>query len=404
MIKDYFVLAFKSAKKRKIRSWLTMIGIFIGIASVVAILSLSQGLQEAVLGQFANIGSDKLVVQAAGGGFGPPGEAVVEPLHEKDKKAVAQTKGVDVVMGRLIRSAQVEFKDELRFSYLVSMPKDDAERELIFDVLNYEVAEGKMFDKNANFEILINQNFADTLFEEEMGLRDKILVQGQEFKIVGILKETGDPRTDTAFLIPEKSMKEVLRIDDEIDFMAAQVEPGENIELVAERMENSLRDSRNVEQGKENFQVQFPQNVVETLTSVLAVLQGVLVGIASISLLVGAIGIMNTMYTSVYERTKEIGIMKAIGASRKKILLLFLLESGMLGLSGGAIGVLLGLGVSKSVELVAKQQLGASLIQADFGFGIIGGAMLFAFCIGTFSGVFPAMQASKMEIVDALRK
>jgi len=403
-MRDYFTLALKSVKKRRMRSWLTMIGIFIGIGAVVAILSLSQGLQQAVLGQFANIGSDKLVVQAAGGGFGPPGEAVVEPLHDKDKKAIAQTKGVDVVMGRLIRSAQVEFKDELRFSFLVSLPEDDAERELIFDVLNYEVAEGKMFDRNANFEILINQNFAETLFQEEMGLRDKIFVQGREFKIVGILKKTGDPRTDTAFLIPEKSMKEVLNIDDEIDFIAAQVEAGENIELVAERMEDNLRDSRNVEEGKENFQVQVPQNIVETLTGVLTVLQGVLVGIAGISLLVGAIGIMNTMYTSVYERTKEIGIMKAVGASRKKIMLLFLLESGMLGLSGGAIGVLVGFGVSKSVEFIAAQQFGASLIQAEINLTMVLGALFFAFGIGAFSGVFPAVQASKMEIVDALRK
>ena len=113
MIKDYFRLGYRNVKQRKLRSWLTMIGIFIGIAAVVALISLSQGLQDAVAQQFVQLGTDKLIVQAAGGGFGPPGAGVSEPLTEADEKAISKTKGVDLAIGRLIRTVKLEFKGEI---------------------------------------------------------------------------------------------------------------------------------------------------------------------------------------------------------------------------------------------------------------------------------------------------
>ena len=134
------------------------------------------------------------------------------------------------------------------------------------------------------------------------------------------------------------------------------------------------------------------------------IVQGVLVGIAAISLVVGGIGIMNTMYTAVTERTKEIGIMKATGAKNSQILLLFLFESGMLGLFGGAIGVALGFSISKSIELIAFQIFESFLIKASFSPLLLIGSLLFAFIVGAASGVFPALQAAKLKPVDALRK
>ena len=134
------------------------------------------------------------------------------------------------------------------------------------------------------------------------------------------------------------------------------------------------------------------------------VIQGVLVGIASIALIVGGIGIMNTMYTSVLERTKEIGVMKAVGATNKRILTLFLIESGFLGFFGGVIGVTLGLGISKLVEAIAFAQFGESLIKADVSLTLLLGALFFSFAVGAMSGVLPARQASKLKPVEALRK
>ena len=132
-------------------------------------------------------------------------------------------------------------------------------------------------------------------------------------------------------------------------------------------------------------------------------MQAVLVGIAAISLLVGGIGIMNTMYTSVLERTKEIGTMKAVGARNSDILLIFLMESGLLGLVGGAIGIAIGFGLGKGTEYIAGMYLGSGLLRAVFPWYLILGALAFSFIIGSLSGALPAVQASRLKPVDALR-
>ena len=165
-----------------------------------------------------------------------------------------------------------------------------------------------------------------------------------------------------------------------------------------------VRPAGSVEEGKEDFGIQTPESILNTLNNILMVIQGVLVGIAAISLLVGGIGIMNTMYTSVHERTKEIGIMKALGAKNRNILLVFMIESGLLGLFGGIIGVSLGFGIAKLVEYVAFRYYESVLIQAQFSPMLLIGMLLFGFGVGAISGMFPARQAAKLKPVDALRK
>ncbi|MFH1823570.1 MAG: FtsX-like permease family protein, partial [archaeon] len=136
---------------------------------------------------------------------------------------------------------------------------------------------------------------------------------------------------------------------------------------------------------------------------IFGIVQAVFIGIAAISLVVGGIGIMNTMYTAVLERTREIGIMKAVGARNRNILTLFLIESGILGLVGGAIGVLIGIGLSTGVAFVAAQALGTTFLRAVFPWYLIVGALAFSFGIGSLSGILPAIQASRLKPVDALR-
>ncbi|PIN87875.1 ABC transporter permease [Candidatus Woesearchaeota archaeon CG10_big_fil_rev_8_21_14_0_10_32_24] len=404
MIKDYFRLGYRNVKQRKLRSWLTMIGIFIGIAAVVALISLSQGLQNAVAQQFVQLGTDKLIVQAAGGGFGPPGTGVPEPLTEQDERAISKTKGVDLAIGRLIRTVKLEFKGETKFSYAVSMPKGTEEKALAIEANNYKLKEGRFFERDDALEIVVGNNLATDFFDRPLELRDRITIQDKVFKVAGILKKSGNPQQDSTLILPEGSLRNILNIKDEFDLIPVKVKSGEDLFLVAADIEKELRKSRNVEEGKENFVVETPQQLIGTLNNILFVIQGVLVGIAGISLLVGGIGIMNTMYTSVLERTKEIGIMKALGAENKKIQFLFLIESGILGLFGGLIGVTLGIGISKFVEYVTFKIFESALIQASVSPYLILGALLFAFIIGAGSGVFPAKQAANLKPVEALRQ
>jgi putative ABC transport system permease protein len=404
MYKDYFRLGYRNVRKRKLRSWLTMLGIFIGIAAVVALISLSEGLKVAIQDQFLNLGSDKLVVQAAGGGFGPPGSAIAVPLTKADKKTIEKAKGVDIVVGRLIRVVQLDFNDEQKYSYAVTMPDELDEKELVIEANNYKLAEGKFFEKRGGYEIIVGYDFAKDFFDKEIELRNRIKVQGKVFKVAGILAKSGNPQQDSTLVMPESTLRDLLDIKENIDIIPLRIESGADINVVATNVEKALRKSRNVKEGQEDFTVETPQQIIAILNNILIIIQGILVGIAAISLFVGGIGIMNTMYTSVLERTKEIGILKAVGATNDKIMAIFLIESGILGFFGGLIGVTLGIAISKLVEVIAFQIFQSNLIQADVSFGLLFGALMFAFLVGAASGVFPARQAAKLKPVEALRK
>jgi len=199
-------------------------------------------------------------------------------------------------------------------------------------------------------------------------------------------------------------MREILNAPEAYDILAASTQPGFNLDTLTLNAQKELRKSRNVQEGKEDFTIQTPEQLLGTLNIILSIVQGVLVGIATISLVIGGIGIMNTMYTAVVERTREIGILKSIGATPKTIMTLFLIESGLLGLMGGIIGVILGIGIAKLVEYLAAQAFGSSLIQATISPTVIIFSLLFAFIVGAISGALPAKQAAKLNPVDALRR
>ncbi|HLD72281.1 MAG TPA: ABC transporter permease [Candidatus Nanoarchaeia archaeon] len=403
MLKDYFRLALHSVRQRKMRSWLTLLGIFIGIAAVVALISLSQGLESAIKEQFVKLGSDKVIVQAIGSGYGPPGSGAVAPLTKSDLDEIKKVKGVDQAFGRLIRSVKVQFDKEIEYTYAVSVPDDNEDLQLVIEVNNYELEQGRMLKKEDKYKAVLGKDLATDLFGKEVQLQDTLEIEGKEFKVVGLLKKSGNPQQDVALVVPEAALEEILGIEGTKDMIAVKVNPGEELSTVSERLKKELRNHRKVKEGKEDFSVETPENILATLTTILAIVQGILVGIAAISLLVGGIGIMNTMYTAVLERTKEIGIMKATGARNSQIWFLFLTESGLLGLLGGIIGVSLGLGISKTVEYVAYQIYEAYLIRADISWILILSMLLFAFAIGAISGALPARQAAKLKPVDALR-
>ena len=408
MIKDYFKVGISNLFHRKMRSWLTMIGIFIGIAAVVALISLGQGMKEAIGNVFLNIGSDKLVIMAKSGMqfAGPPGSSAASNLTTHDVDVVKRVKGVEEAGARLIKPAKLEFNKEVKFYFAASMPDDEEGRKLITEVNRYETEAGRLLKKGDKFKAFIGDSVANkgVFTKKKIELGNTIKINDFEFEVVGILKKSGNPQQDRVVIIPEDTLREVLKIDKKkVDVIAVKVQKGVDINRVADEVEKAMRRDRNLEVGKEDFQIQTPQQILATLDSILTIVQIVLVGIAAISLLVGGIGIANTMYTAVVERTKEIGIMKAVGAQNKDILLIFVIESGLLGLAGGAIGIAFGIGLSKLVEFMAFKFLGTSLIKAFFPWYLIAGSLLFSFLVGTLSGLLPAKQAASLKPVDALR-
>jgi putative ABC transport system permease protein len=406
MYKEYFWLAFNSLSKRKLRSWLTMIGIFIGIAAVVSLISLGQGMQTAIEQQFFRLGADKFTIQAKGVVTGAPGSNSDVMLTTGDLDAVRRAKGVKLAVGRLIEPIRVTFNDKERFLYVATLPRDQKERDLVVEVANLEIVSGRMLKPQDQWNVLVSEDYVkDAKFNNKaLAVGDKVHIENRTVTVVGVYKKTGNPFVDMSFIMNEDPVRTMLDIPDKYGVIAAQAEPGADMAVVGENIAKELRKHRDVKVGKEDFEVQTPQDVLKTFQTVLGIVTAVLVGIAAISLLVGGIGIMNTMYTAVLERKREIGIMKAIGARNSDVLTIFLIESGMLGLVGGAIGIAIGMGLSKLVELIARAALGTSFIQAHFPWYLILGSLLFSFGIGSLAGTFPAMQASRLPPVEALRQ
>jgi len=401
-MKDYFLLAFNNLKRRRLRSWLTMIGIFIGIAAVVALISLGQGLQGAIEEQFEQLGSDKIIIMPKG--MGIPGTATSDSLilTSKDLKVIENVRGVEYAFGYLTKQGQTKYKKESIISYAAGINAEDFE--LMTEMGGLDIIDGRKLDEGDKFKVVVGYNhiYGDT-WDKLLRVGSTIEIEGYDFKVIGVMSKIGNHVDDNLLYVSKDILKEILDVEDEESQIIAKASSGFDPIDVAETIERKLRKFRGEKEGQETFSVQTSEQLLESFSNIFGIVQAVLVGIAGISLLVGGIGIMNTMYTSVLERTKEIGTMKAVGAKNSDILFIFLFESGLLGLVGGAIGIGIGIGLGEGAEYIASVALGTDLLQAIFPWYLILGALLFSFLIGTLSGVFPAMQAAKLKPADALR-
>lgn len=405
MLKDYAAFSLKNLRSRRLRSWLTMIGIFIGIAAVVSLIGLGEGLRLAITSQFGFLGPDILSVQASGLAFaGPPGTAVATPLSDDLADKIKKLNGVEASFNRYIESITIEFNDRQDIGIAGSMPEGE-DKKILETMVNLKAAEGRLLKDSDSRKVVLGDNFRKSeKFGKPINVGDRVLVDGITFEAVGILEKKGSFIFDNIVLINENTMIDVLKIDKKkVNVIAVKVKDQNRISEIKANIEELLRKERDVEKGEEDFQVQSPQQILETLNSALFAVQLFVYIIAAISLAVGGIGIMNTMYTSVLERTKEIGIMKSIGARNSAIFTIFFVESGLLGMTGGVIGIILGMSFAYGISAIGRAFLGSGLIRASVSPLLVIGALIFSFVLGTLFGVLPAYQASKLNPVDSLR-
>jgi len=224
-----------------------------------------------------------------------------------------------------------------------------------------------------------------------------------KFEVVGFYEEVGNPGDDANIYMTQKGF-ELLYPDqkDKYGFAMLRAEKGVDPEELADKIEEKLAKKKGIKEGEETFYAQTFADALATFNVVLNVMNGILILIALVSMLVASVNIMNTMYTSVLERTKEIGVMKAIGARNKSILFIFIFESGFLGMAGGVIGVIFGWLIARAGGSYAASA-GYAMLQPTFPWYLTAGCIAFAFFVGAIAGVLPAVQASKQNVVDALR-
>ncbi len=401
--------ALESLSSNKMRSGLTVLGIVIGVAAVIAMLAVGTGAQDSITGSISGIGTNLLFVFSGGGRMGGESVRNPKPLTLQDAAAISDpfaAPSVQLVAPVLQGSFLVGAAGQTATASVSGVTPD------YFPLRNYSVTEGEVITEENLLGrasvALIGPETADSLFGRHEGLvGESMTIEGQPFRIIGVLASKGGGMfgsEDSSVIIPFSTAQTRLiqrRTRDQVDMLLVQVVSADAVPTAVEEVSSVLRSRHRTEVGADDFTVFSQQDFLSTAATITGVLTIFLGGIAAISLLVGGIGIMNIMLVSVTERTKEIGLRKALGARKRDILVQFLTESSLLSLFGGIIGIGLGWLISFIVEKVAIAS--GTAFYPRIGLDAVLLATIFSAAVGLFFGIYPANRAANLEPVEALR-
>jgi putative ABC transport system permease protein len=397
--------ALESLTSNKMRSGLTMLGIIIGVAAVIAVLALGAGASDSILGEIEGIGSNLIFVsQTTDSEVRNP-----KPLTLADANAIADpfaAPSVLEVAPSLQGVAEITYFNESKNTTVLGVTPEYAQ------VLNAELSEGSFIDSNHitgnTSVVLLGYQIAEDLFGRTDGLvGESVRIEGQPFRVIGVLVEKGGSSfssEDEQILVPLTTAQARLinRPDhDQVDLIYVQSISADTMNAAEEEIASILRARHRTSIGVDDFTTFTQQAILDVASTITGVLTIFLGGIAAISLLVGGIGIMNIMLVSVIERTKEIGLRKALGARKLDILAQFLIESSLLSLVGGLVGIALGWAISFAVGQIAAGSDMALNPVVELNSVLL--ATLFSAGVGLFFGLYPANRAAGLEPVEALR-
>jgi putative ABC transport system permease protein len=400
-----FFEALESLTANKLRSGLTILGIVIGVAAVIAMVSVGRGAQNTITGSIQGIGTNLLFVFRGG----TEDVRNPKPITLSDANAIAdpfQAPSVAGVAPILRGSVKVTYAGESTVTSVEGVTPEYS------PVRNIRVSEGEFINEEHLLGrasvVLLGQDVADKLFKRKAGLvGETVRIEGQPYRVIGVLESKGGSsfsNEDDRVIVPlTTAQTRLLRrsTPDSVDMLVVQATSAQAVLQANDEVAQILRARHRTAIAADDFTILTQQdflNTANTITSVLTIFLG---GIAAISLLVGGIGIMNIMLVSVTERTREIGLRKALGARRIDILIQFLTESSVLSLTGGIIGIGLGYTISFVVGRIAAAN-NANLNPA-IGLDTILMATLFSTAVGLFFGLYPANRAAGLEPVEALR-
>jgi len=404
----------------KLRSWLTIIGIIIGIGAVVSIISMSLGAQQQLEERLSQFGANIITItsgasRARGIGFGGglPGEesssstTTAKNLTDRDITALKSISNINYVMGQVSGKADITYSSKtIKNTNCIGVDV------LVWkEITTEQLISGRFLTVGDTYSVVIGSNVASTMFSKEISINDKITIGGISFNVVGILKGGSGiymPLTTARNTLEDVRMNSYDSISVAVNDVSLS---NDTVSAITKKM---MVSHGILQENKKDFTVSNPAAMQATMQATMGTMTLFLGAIAAVSLLVGAIGIANTMFTSVLEKTNEIGIMKAIGARNKDILSIFLLNSGLIGLVGGIGGVIIGVIASTLINTMAGITTSATSRGSGGAFGFLGGssyvsiqlilgALFFAVIIGMIAGAIPAYRASKLNPVEALR-
>lgn len=393
-------VAFKSLFSHKLRAFLAMLGIVIGIAAVVSIMALGTGAKQQVMERIGSMGTDLLIVRPARHRFRGVREGFRQNLTIEDAEEIIQKTDNIVQISPVVRgSAQVKY-----FSSNTNTTVYGAASTYL-KIRNSEIDRGRNFTESESETmaraVILGADTAENLFGTSSDpLGRPIKVKGIRFRVIGVLKQKGDQgwfNPDDMVLVPYKTAMNLLFGLDRLHEIDIQAESGTDIDALKNSIASILRRRHSLKPDEEeDFHIRSQAEILETASEMARVFTVLLTSIAGISLLVGGIGIMNIMLVTIVERTREIGIRKAIGAKEKHILLQFIIESTFLTGIGGVLGVFLGAGIARGIERFSEFATVITLFHVML-------ALLFASGVGIFFGYYPARKAARLDPIESLR-
>lgn len=401
-----FLEALESLSGNKMRSGLTVLGIVIGVAAVIAMLAVGQGAEASITGSISGIGTNLLFVFR-----GDPDDTVrnPKPLTLGDAAALRDqfaAPSIEAVAPALQGNGTVSFGGEQTAPQIFGVTPD------YFQVRNMELAEGEFITEEHMLGrasvVILGPETAEALFGHSDGVTgETVRIEGQPFRVIGVLQSKGGgafgSEDDQAIMPFTTAQARLIRrsTSDRVDIIFVQAVSGDVVTQASEEITAILSTRHRSEIGVNDFTIFTQQDLLTTFASITGILTIFLGGIAGISLLVGGIGIMNIMLVSVTERTREIGLRKALGARKRDILTQFLTESSLLSLIGGVIGIMLGWLISFGVGQIAAAS--GTAFTPIVGMDAVALATIFSAAVGLFFGIYPANRAASLEPVEALR-
>ena len=400
MYKESFLMAWASLIANKLRSLLTMLGIIIGVAAVIALVSIGNGVKQDIEDSISSLGSNLLVVLP--GAPRTPGarssQGSMKSLKISDYEAIAKLEGVKAASPMTNGSYVVIYQNK---NWTTSVAGVNANFQ---DVNNWTMTSGRFFsDKNVqNRErvAVVGQTVVKNLFTDEDPVGKEIRVKNIPFRVIGVLKSKGNGTMgndqDDTVLIPYTTSMERVEGIDYLRMVYVVAKDDEGIDRLQADIENLLRVRHNIKDTNlDDFNIQNMKSIMETVAQTTGTFTLFLGAVAAISLVVGGIGIMNIMLVSVTERTREIGVRKALGATYSVIVTQFLIEAVVISLMGGFIGIAFGIGASKVIGMVSGMSTIVSVPTIIMSFA-------FSMAIGLIFGIYPARKAAKLNPIDAL--
>jgi putative ABC transport system permease protein len=390
----------------KLRSWLTIIGIVIGVGSVIGIISLGDSMQANVQSKLAEMDLTKISItpgysKASSNMPGPPGmggsSSTDATLTDKDMRALQGLDSIQYKEGEISGSEKVKYLGQT-----ATLSITGVDPQVWKYMTTLKTSSGRLLEPADKYVAVIGSKVANEIFDHNIGINQVITINNKSVRVVGILKEEGTGGDDSKIYMPIDGAVDLITDakKDVYDSITVKAKSEDQVDGLLEDIEKRLMISRHINQEKDrDFTLSASKSMASSVTSMTSTMTLFLGAIAAVSLLVGAVGIANTMFTSVLEKTKEIGTMKAIGAKNRDILMIFLFNSGMVGLVGGILGVMLGAIVSAGLQ----SMMGSMTAGGGLSIALMVEGLLLAVSIGVISGVVPAYRASKLKPVDALR-